>query len=360
MISNYIPKNELIQKLEKIRELYRAASGAEEEMRNYVPEDNYKREVVMPDFPSKNKNIREALDDPYIHNDDNALKRMEKEYDRKFCPRKPKQPYKSFKSPGKPSLDNSPMGIFLDIVSGFALLVSALVALFGKGDIGNTITAAVSSLYLTYRYGVRLVIREIDYKNTYKQAKKEYEKAVQKDDGKYQESLKNYERKYAEYLEERPKFLEEYAKWLEIYRVAEEARAKEEKAIESKLKKSKEEAREKIYRNKYIPAQRKLEEYNDLVPEEYLKDIILIIRDITEDKAFTLEEAFALRDKENREFRESQAELRRQYKESTKEKTPPPKEQDRCAFCIHFGRCHMETSSAGRDKIYGCPAFRPQ
>ena len=91
-----LPKEEVIEKLEKISELYLEICRVTYEIKNFSPEDQYERKCVVPTFPGdyENESTRRHLEHSVSHEKDDAVKQMEAVYRRTFAPRKPKKPPK--------------------------------------------------------------------------------------------------------------------------------------------------------------------------------------------------------------------------------------------------------------------------
>ena len=104
-------------------------------------------------------------------------------------------------------------------------------------------------------------------------------------------------------------FLEEYKAWREIYI----KRVKEEAKIEKQLAADRKAAVEKIYQERYIPAEAALSAENDLVSEDYLPVLNVLIDLLRSGRADGLKEAINLY--EELVYRERQLQLQREQEE---------------------------------------------
>ena len=269
------------------------------------------------------------------------------------------------------------------------------------------ITVLAAAAFLFFGYMVKQLKAE--------EAKKEAEALAaynrQKEEimAEYAKKMKVYEGECTEYEVTLKSFLEDYLAWREIFIQS----VKEEAQIAEKLEADRKAAVEKIYEERYLPAEAALNECNDLVSEEYLPNLKVIIDLLKSKRADDLKEAINLyeelvyrerqlqlqreqeeqrrreeeqrrqdeerRHKEEMQFRESQERQRRYEEEQRRrdeerhhqedmkqreqqardEKLRADKErqsQKRCVWCAHRSTCRQQYY----DGAYNCTGFTPR
>ena len=96
-----LSKTELVSKLEEISLLHKKALVVKNKMNNYQPEDNYVREIIVPQFPGDlDDDDKEYLETGINHKDEDAIEEVMESYDDYSAPRKPVEPkFESFREP---------------------------------------------------------------------------------------------------------------------------------------------------------------------------------------------------------------------------------------------------------------------
>ena len=104
-----LSREQIVEKLEEISALRTKALGIKRKIETYEPEDNYEREVTVPEFPGDfdDEDEREELLDSVDHADDDAIELMREAYDEMFHPAAPAEPrIPQFSSPGTSDIEN--------------------------------------------------------------------------------------------------------------------------------------------------------------------------------------------------------------------------------------------------------------
>lgn len=320
-IENYIEgmiivdlgKNELIEKLEKIQKRYLDTEQFRLAMALYRPEDSYKREIAVPQFPGESdEKIRKEWRQCWDHQSKDAIEIAKDAFRVTYEPPKPSDPrLKEYRGPVEGEEGSfAPWGCSI----AFAVFLGAiaLIALFmSDNDLTTTacyVVLAISVLPLVILTLIKLVKKAI-YAGSVKKCKKEYNQYVMEEKAKHEVVLKNYEAKLAAYEEKRDAFLAEYIAWREIYIASQE----EEDRIAEQLEADKQAGVQKIREEKLAPAEAALHEVNDLVPEKYLSVLEDLIDLLNSGRADDLKEAINLY--EEIAYRERQLELQREAEE---------------------------------------------
>lgn len=312
-MSKNLSKNELIDKLEAIQELYLNTESISEEMEEFVPEDSYERKHVLPEFPGKYSNAeeREDLQESVEHEEDDAVELIGFSYDNAYKPREPEKPvFRSVPKAETPLVDElkKKQGCF-PLVAGF---IAVCVLLSGGLFAGDTLTMILNIVIL----GACGFIGFSYYKK-YKSAKSadeevtrmtisSYELDKKEKEEKYKQALSVYQDKMVKYEQQKAVFINEYTAWRDIYLKC----LAEEEEIEEKLENDRILGVNEIYKEKYVPAQKALEDKNDLIAEEYLPVLDDIINLLETNRADDLKEAINLY--EEIAYRERQLELQRE------------------------------------------------
>ena len=101
-------------------------------MNNYQPEDNYVREVVVPEFPGDlDDDDKEYLETSIDHEDEDAIEEVMESYDDYSAPRKPVEP--KFESFREPYVETKGVGCLM-FGGLFAAAVALMVLLGGDLD----------------------------------------------------------------------------------------------------------------------------------------------------------------------------------------------------------------------------------
>ena len=155
-------KKELITKLEKISALYKNTVKIQAEMDEFVPEDNYKREVIVPAFPGdfQTEEERAVWTDRLDHTGAEAPEVAEQAHRRFYGPQKPEKPkIKDFEKPEDRELRNKQTKF-----NGLSKIFAGIAIFFFLGTLLNlndeysvlptliiiTVLAAVAFLFFGY------------------------------------------------------------------------------------------------------------------------------------------------------------------------------------------------------------------
>lgn len=312
-----MPKNELIAKLEEISALYASTVAIQSQMDDFTPEDHYDRQINVPQFPGEYKSEKErsAWQELIGHDEEDAVQIMDMAYERVHCP----------KEPAKPNMGNRPENTHdtanalkkklgcLPIAAAFIVVCSLISGGLFSGDtatiIGNLViivACVVAVLFFLKKYKNA---QQTDEETT-KVMIKNYDESKQAAEEKYEQDMNIYQTERAAYLLSKGDFLEEYTAWREVYL----DHLREEAEIEEKLEADRVAGVNRIYEEQYVPAQKKLEESNDLITAEYLPVLHIIIELIKSGRADDLKEAINLY--EDIVYRERQLEQERQAEEN--------------------------------------------
>lgn len=315
-----MPKNELIAKLEEISALYAGTEAIQSQMDDFAPEDHYDRQIVVPQFPGEYKSEKErsAWLELIGHDEEDAVQIMDMAYERVHCP----------KEPAKPNIGNRPENTHdtanalkkklgcLPIVAGFVAVCSLISGGLFSGEtatiIGNLVIIAACVVAVLFFLKKYKIAQQADEEAT-KVMIKNYDESKQEAEEKYEQDMIAYQTERTAYLLSKGDFLEEYAAWREIYL----DHLKEEAEIEEKLEADRIAGVNRIYEEQYAPAQKKLEERNDLITAEYLPVLHIIIDLIKSGRADDLKEAVNLY--EELVYRERQLQLQREQEEQRRQ-----------------------------------------
>ena len=309
-------KNELIEKLESISTLYNKAASIREKMDEYVPEDDYEREIEVPEFPGEYESAdeREEWEELIDHTDDDAIDQMTDEYNRAFAPKKPTQPkIEEFKYKTDSSTKNKQekFGCFSSIAAGIAIffLLGSVVGVDDSSTLPTiyAIVAIAAAAFILFKYKANQIKKSESENEAIALAA--YNENVNSIKSDYNNELKLYEDEYAAYKLKLDAFLTEYSDWREIYLQSVE----EECAIADKLEEDRLTAVSKIKEEELMPILEKLAEVNDLLSTEYLSAADDIIDLLKSNRADDLKEAINLY--EDIQYRERQLQLQREQEE---------------------------------------------
>ena len=317
-----LQKSELIQRLNDISALYANTVSIRSKMDKFTPEDHYERKVPLLAFPGeyKTEKERDMLLKAIDHREDNAVAQMEAAYKRIYKPSKPNAPQiESFKEPEATSDEKeqtskygclATAGIVIGVVFGLAVISNlSIVGELGIGPFMPMLAMAAIGVLL-FRFG----------KNKKQKIKEEQQK--RKDDAltaynrqkatsleEYKVKTQAYEEATEVYMGNLRQFLEDYLQWRETFL----QRVQEEIDITQKLEEDRKNGIQKIFEEEYLPAEKTLNEANNLVTEEYLPVLDIIIDLLRSGRADDLKEAINLY--EDIVYRERQLELEREKEE---------------------------------------------
>ncbi len=310
-----LSREQIVEKLEEISALRTKALGIKRKIETYEPEDNYEREVVVPEFPGdfEDEDDREQLEDSVDHADDDAIELMSDAYDELFHPAAPAEPViPQFSSPGTSDIENK--GNKLGCLSYLAIGVSvffALSLLLGTADGAEstiTIIAIVAAvLFVVFR--ILIAKNKDEAAKKVAKAKAAYDSKVSSLHEQHKNAMKAYEAECAAYIPVRQAFLDEYAEWREIYLESE----REEGRIRMNLEDERLAAVEKMKAEEYMPVLEELQKKNDLLTSEYLSAVDVIIELLKTGRADSVKEAINLY--EDILYRERQLALEREKEE---------------------------------------------
>lgn len=308
--------NELLKKLEKIWDLYTVTLNIEEEMDNYEPEDNYKREVIVPVFPGEYNSAAERSDweEAIGHEKKDAVELIEMVYDRVYKPRQPEKPIL-----GNPPGNDTPLADehkkkrgFIPLVAGFVAICSLISGGLFLGDL----VTLIANIVILIACGAGMLWFFIKYKSVKaadeevtRMAVSSYETEKKEKEEKYKQAIKEYQDKLVHFEQAKTTFINEYIAWRDIYI----KHLSEEATIEEELEKDRLAGVNRIYKEKYIPAKNNLDKVNDLISEDYLPVLDKIVSLIKSGRADGLKEAINLY--EEIEYRERQLEIQREMEE---------------------------------------------
>ncbi|MBR4950827.1 MAG: hypothetical protein IKZ23_02625 [Clostridia bacterium] len=305
-------KKALIQKLEAISELNDRASAITRKMKTYTPEDNYEREVIPQFFPGDFDSSEERLDleSSIDHSDEDAIEQMASEYDMRYAPRKPAEPrVKEFeyRQDSESQSKQAKFGCFSYIAGAIgAFFLLSLIIGSAEGAVGTIATIAIifASLFVFFRYKIKLIQKEVDEnKANALEVYTDQKNTIMFD---YEEKLRNYESEAEAYAQTRENFLQQYSEWRESYL---ECQA-EEREIAKKLEADRVAGVEKIEAEEFNPVIQEMASINDIIAIEYLPAIKIIIDLLKSGRADDLKEAINLY--EDIVYRERQLQLERE------------------------------------------------
>lgn len=311
-----MPKNELIARLEEISALYANTVAIQSQMDDFTPEDHYARQIVVPQFPGEYKSEKErsAWLELIGHDEEDAVQIMDMAYERVHCP----------KEPVKPNMGNRPENTHdtanalkkklgcLPTVAAFVAVCSLISGGLFSGEaatiIGNLVIIAACAVAVLFFLKKYKSAQQADEEVT-KVMIKNYDENKQEAEEKYEQDMNIYQTERTAYILSKGDFLEEYTAWREVYL----DHLREEAEIEEKLEADRVAGVSRIYEEQYVPAQKKLEECNDLITAEYLPVLHIIIELIKSGRADDLKEAINLY--EEMVYRERQLQLQREQEE---------------------------------------------
>lgn len=302
------------------------------EIKNFSPEDQYERKNVVPTFPGdyENESTRRSLEYSVSHEKDDAVKQMDAVYRRACAPRKPnklpKPIIKEFTNSELRELeikkDTAKRKSKVALIVGIPILL-ALLPYFNNiltAIVGIAVFAICAYIFLSSKITVQQA--EKTYSEIYNAAMEEYNQQKEKTLSEYEQQVeqqeKDYEQKQAEFEQQLSAFLDQYCEWRERYI----QHLAEEKAIKERLENDRKQGVNLLYEESFLPAKKKLDQYNDCLSEEYLPVISTLIELLRNGRADDLKEAINLYDEI--QYRERQLEFqreqeaRRRYEEDRK------------------------------------------
>ena len=325
---NGLSKQELISKLEKISQLHQKLLSIKNQINNYEPEDNYEREVEVPDFPGKHIDDArcERLEETIDHTSKNAVVMMGSAFDKLFTPQKPNKPQpKGFKE--KQYSRDEKTGCFTKIAAAISAFFFLAIP-FNYKDSPEAIPVIVIIAVIAAAVFALLNLKTKAEKD---KVKRENEKARAKYtayrddlDNKYKKQLSEYEDALAAHNFAREDFLTKYKNWRSAYLKS----CEEEEESEERLEEDRLEAVKKMEEELLAPVCQELKEANDLIADNYLYAIDTIIDLIKSGRADGIKEAINLY--EEIEYRERQLDLQREQEEQRRyEEKQRAKEEQR-------------------------------
>lgn len=323
-----LPKEEVIEKLKKISELYLETRRVIYDIKNFSPVDQYERKCVVPTFPGnyENEGTRRSLEHSVSHEKDDAVKQMEAVYRRTCAPKKPKklpEPIiKEFTNSELRELeikkDTAKTKSKVTLFVGIPILLALLPYFnnFLTAIVGIAVFAICVYIFLSSKKTMRQA--EEKYTEIYNAAMEEYNQQKEKTLSEYEQQEKDYEQRQAEFERQLSAFLDQYCEWREQYI----QHIDEEKAIKERLENDRKQGVNHLYEESFLPAKKKLDQYNDCLSEEYLPVIDTLIDLLRNGRADDIKEAINLY--EEIQYRERQLEFqreqeaRRRYEEDRK------------------------------------------
>lgn len=301
-------KAELMAKLEKISELYENTLAIQNKMDNYVPDDNYERKIVVPEFP-ENKSWKSFIN----HSNENAVRLMAAQHESHYAPKKPDElKIKDFEYEEDPAYTARQTKLRgLSYAAGGISIFFLLSIIIGSAE-GAVIPILIIMLLSAAAFA--FLRYKINESKTVEEKKKAeafaaYNAHKNKLWNEHKEQINKYENEYASYKLRKQEFLDKYTAWREIY-IKSEA---EETKIKEKLEDDKITAINKISEKEYSPALQELSSTNDLIANEYLPAINIIADLLKSNRADDLKEAINLY--EDMLYRERQLQLQREQEE---------------------------------------------
>lgn len=312
-------KKSLIAKLDKISTLYKTTLSIKDKTARFTSKDNYKRTVDLPPFPGeyRSEEEREEWKKSIDHCVDNAIDSMEYIYDRVCKPKEPEKP-----DPGNCPVNENALVNELKKKEGWKVFVFGFVAfcvlISGGLFAGDALTvvfnlvifgACGAVIFLFYK---KLLSKKKSDEEVTKTAVQAYEKNKAETEAKYEQDMGMYKTAMDSHKQKKADFMEKYTEWRKVYL----AHVKEEEAIAQKLEADRVAEVKRIFEEEYLPVETELEEYNDLVSEDYLPMLDDIIGLLKSGRADDLKEAVNLY--EDISYRERQLELEREKEEQRK------------------------------------------
>lgn len=253
-------KQELIQKLELISELWKLSLLITKKKLSFVPDDNYERTVVVPSFPGEYKHEaeREYLLNEFDHTQNNAIEEISDLHEHVYAPQKPEKPkIEEFKAPDATGDEKNKsrryscmriagIGIAIFFALGF------LVTLFDR-DLASTlptifaISAIGAALYVYSKKQLDKI--KAEQKKRADDALVAYNLEKDATIANYDARAKEYEEATEAYKVRLKAFLEEYTTWRKIYL----EHVKEEAIIAEKLEQDRLAGVERIDREELSP-----------------------------------------------------------------------------------------------------------
>ena len=311
--TNNLSKESLVKKLERISELYLETCRAEDKVKKFTPKDNYERKTVVPPFPGeyKSEKEREIFMGQVHHENSTAVDEVEKIYRKTYTPPSPIKPLaKKFEEPqyndliAKKNTAKQKRG-----VSGIVGVASIIVASSNLDYIGLVIVSLIALAISAVVFVPSLMnIKKIDEEIATRRKDAEAKNALENDKmlEEYEQAVKKHELDLEAFDKEVANFIELYRGWREKYI----EHVNEKKEIKKKLKIDRENGANKLAEEILLPAKKKLDNYNDLVTDEYLPVVDTLIELLRSGRADDLKEAINLY--EDIQYREKQLELQRE------------------------------------------------
>ena len=307
---------ELVEKLENIYRLYDKTQDIQAEMDDYEPDDNYERTVVVPQFPGNfyhDEEERALWQEKMQHEDEDSVEFAALAFDRVIAPKEPAKPkQKEFEPKADSALKEkqSKVGCLANTAIGVAIFFALGAIVNAKDDgVGTIWVIAIiaAALFVVFRFLKSKLQASIDAK--IEKDRQYYEGVQQQIQEDYDQKMKAYEAAMEKHKQEKEIFVAEYAQWREIYLES----LQEEAEIADRLEEERQAEVNRIYEEKMQPAQKALEEANDLVSERYLPATRVLAKLIQEGRADDVKEAINLY--EELVYRERQLQLQQEQEE---------------------------------------------
>lgn len=309
-------KNSLIEKLETISDLWDKGVGIKTKMDSFVPEDNYERKIIVPNFPEMTKSDTENCRlINFDHTSEDAVETIRNLHKVSFAPKEPQKPkIKDFKAPDEPLEEKNKLSIYRCVkIVGIAVAIffalGFFITLFDKDNAQTLPVIIILSLigvaaYFFSKYQIKKItdaqkVRTNDALSAYNQQKDKVMASYNEEMKEFKESTKSYEAELDD-------FMQEYDAWRKVYleHISEEA------DIAQKLERDRIAAIEKIKREEFTPILNKLIDVNDIIPDNYVPNVSIIADLIKNGRADSVKEAINLY--EEIAYRERQLQLQRE------------------------------------------------
>lgn len=304
-------KNELLDKLENISDMYHKVNRIKYEIACVEVEDNYERKVEVPDFLTDDSSEIERNAWVYCHarpEDDNFLERLAASYD-EYAPEEPEMP--EVPARDKPSNKAEKARAF----GCFPVIILFILILTWFEDYSKTFYVIMALLLVAFTV---LAVFQIlkgkhDDKKADELAQQKYDNEKKRISDEHDKALLAHAARMEEFGRARDSFVDRARDWRKIYM----EHYNEELEIEEKLEADKCAAQEKIVAESLAPACAELVNYNDILSDDYLPVIDELMNLLRSGRASDLKEAINLY--EEIEFRERQLQLQREQEEQRRE-----------------------------------------
>lgn len=319
-----LQKSELLARLKAVLAKYTDVVAINAELDSFIPEDNYVRNVVVPEFPGgfNSERERRIWKEKLDHTYERAIELAGETYRQIHAPKKPEKPKKQeFMVVKDAELTEKQQKVRNSSFVAIGVCIFFLLgAVFGVDEkTADTlptilgIAAVAAATFAFFKYKEKTIKATIEAKVT--EAQVAFNRQQEKIMTEYNEKMKAYKSETEAHELALKAFLEQYTSWREVYLASQQ----EEKQIKNQLEKDRQAAVQKIYEEKMLPAMDALSTINDLVPETYLPVLHILIDLINSGRADDLKEAINLHEeilyRERQLALEQEKEAQRQYEE---------------------------------------------